>query len=708
MENNKRKEMLLEFFKDEKYTPMTLKEIAIILGIPKEENNRLIEILRELEEEYKISKNRRNKYKVLNNKYQEGIYRKNIRGFGFVKIDDREEEIYIAKEDSFNALNQDKVLIEIKEKKNNGGKEEGRIVKILEHNKKEVVGRFELSKNFGFVVPDDKSFGTDIFISKKDIGKAKNRDKVVVSITKFPLNGKKAEGKVIEIIGNEDEAGVDMLSLVKENSLPYEFPIEVKEETKKYGNVIDEKDIPNRCDFRNKEIFTIDGEDAKDLDDAIRVERLANGNYKLEVHIADVSHYVKENSLLDKEAYLRGTSIYMLDRVIPMLPEELSNGLCSLNAKQDRFTLSCLMEIDNNGNLVGSEILKGIIHVTERMSYKSVQKILDGDEETVKKYGKYIEHFKLMEELANILKQKRINDGYLNLDIPESKVILDGKGKPVDIKKYDSSFSNEIIEQFMLKANEAVAEKFFWLEAPFIYRVHEEPDLDKVKELNKFLASFKLQIKTKEDQIHPKEFSKVLENIKGKEEEKVISTLVLRTLKVARYEAENDGHFGIASKYYSHFTSPIRRYPDLFIHRVISKYLEENYDVSQKWIDSHIKIAEDSAKNSSDKEKLATKVERDSIDMKKAEYMESRKGEIYDGIVSSVTPFGMFVELENTVEGLIRFEDLGQEYFEFDETKKRLIGERTGTIYKIGDRVKIKVKNASKILRQIDFYLENK
>ena len=597
----------------------------------------------------------------------EGIYRKNQKGFGFVKIEEREDEIYIAKKNSINALNGDKVLIKIIEEKTDSKKAEGRIIKVLEREKDTVVGTFQYSRSFGFVVPDDKNFGTDIFISKKNFGKARNNQKVLVKITKYPKKGKNAEGKIVEILGRIDEAGVDMLSLIKEHNLPDEFPEPVLEEAKRCGNKVDKKDIPNRVDKRNEIIFTIDGEDAKDLDDAVRVIKLDNGNYKLDVHIADVSYYVRENSLLDKEALIRGTSIYMLGRVIPMLPRELSNGICSLNAGEDRFTLSCSMEINPKGKVVSSEVYKGIINVTERMNYHDVQKIIDGtDKKVLKKYEPYIQNFKDMEELAKILKARRIEEGYLNLDIPESQIDLDENGKVTNISKYETSFANEIIEQFMLSANETIAEKFYWLDAPFIYRVHEEPDLEKVQELNKFLFNFGLKIKANKDHIYPKEFAKVLEEIKGKEEEKVISNLILRTLKVARYEEENKGHFGIAGKYYCHFTSPIRRYPDLFIHRIISKYLENSYDVDEKFIEKYKEQAKERAKQSSDREKVATTVEREAEDIKKAEYMEDKIGNEYDGIISSITSFGMFVELANTVEGLIRFENLGNEYFIYD------------------------------------------
>ena len=634
-----------------------------------------------------------------------GTYRKNQKGFGFVKIEDQEDEIYISRENSQNALNGDTVAIKIIAEKEGDKKQEGKIVKIVRHEKDTVVGTFQKSRNFAFVVPDDKNFGTDIFISKANWGKARDKKKVLVQILKYPEKGKNAEGKVIEVLGGINEAGVDMLSLIKQYELPYKFPDEVVAEAKAYGDKIDPSDLPRRRDLRNDIIFTIDGEDAKDLDDAIHVEKLENGNYKLDVHIADVSHYVREKTELDKEAYLRGTSIYMLGRVIPMLPRELSNGICSLNAGEDRYTLSCSMEITPKAKIVSSDIYKGVIRVTERMCYTDVQKILDRSDETVlKRYEKYISYFDLMAELANILKAKRKENGYLNLEIPESKIILDENGVAIDVKKYETYFANEIIEQFMLIANETVAEKFYWLQSPFIYRNHEAPDVDKVKELNKSLYNFGYKIKiSKEEIIYPNEFAKILEDVKGKDEEKVVSNIILRTLRVAKYEAENKGHFGIASKYYCHFTSPIRRYPDLFIHRIISKYLDNDYLVNDFWIKKYEKRAEKRAENCSERERVATKVEREAEDIKKAEFMESKIGEEYEGIVSSVTNFGIFVELDNTVEGLIRYEKLGDEYFIYNEEKRQAIGEHTGKVYQIGDKVKIRVANASKLMRQIDF-----
>lgn len=725
-----KEKLILDFMSEESYVPMKAKEIASILCVPKTEYSSFSEVLKKLEEEYKIQKNRKSKYSLIDsNRYITGVFRANEKGFGFVKIQGREEEIYISKNHTKSALNGDTVLIEILESaKESGHSLEGRIIKIITRDKDTVVGVFVNSKNYGFVVPDDRRLGTDIFISKKNFGKARNDSKVLVKITKYPENGKNAEGKIIEVLGNINEAGVDMLSLIKDYKLPYEFPELVIEEAQSYREEHIKNDINDRLDLREEEIFTIDGEDAKDLDDAVNVKRLENGNYELGVHIADVSHYVKEGSKLDKEAIIRGTSIYMLDRVIPMLPRELSNGICSLNQKKDRLTLSVIMEINKEGQVVSSEIKKSVIKVTRRMSYNEIATILkyinnenkkeeiknvnvakekinklEKDLKLLKACKPYFEHFKQMEELAKILKQRREKQGSLNLDIPETKIVLDKDGFAIDVKKYEITFANEIIEQFMLTANETVAETFYWLEAPFIYRVHEEPDEDKVLELNKFLYNFGYKIKGSKENIHPKAFAEVLEDIKGKEEERVISTLILRTLKVARYESENKGHFGIASKYYCHFTSPIRRYPDLFIHRVISKYLDNNYNVKSEELEKYNEQSVNYANQSSEREKVAQKVEREANDIKKAEFMQDKIGEEFEGIISSITSFGMFVELKNTIEGLIRFENLGDEYFIYDENRKTLTGEKTKMTYKIGDKVKIRVIYANKITRQIDF-----
>jgi len=638
------------------------------------------------------------------------------RGFGFVKISEDEPDIFIAKKNKKDAMNGDIVEVKIIDE-NSGSSREGAIVKVVQRSTKQVVGIFEKSRNFGFVVPDDNALGTDIFISKSNFGKAKNHQKVVVKITKYPRKGMKAEGKIIEVLGYEDETGVDMLSIIKEYNLESEFPKAVLEEAKRVSKR--EINKGNRVDLRDKEIFTIDGEDAKDLDDAVCVDKNSDGIFTLGVHIADVSYYVEDGSLLNREAIKRGTSVYMLDRVIPMLPTELSNGCCSLNEGKDRYAISVIMTIDQKGKVIDSNIFKSIIKVTKRMNYHDVYKIIERkDKKVLAKYEPYINHFDRMKELAVILKQRRLKDGYLSLDIPESKITLDKSGKPIDIRPYETNFANEIIEQFMLLANETVAERFYWLEAPFIYRVHEKPDEDKVKELNKYLFNFGYRIKGKLDDVKPKAFSQILEEVKGKEEERVVSNLLLRTLKVARYEAQNKGHFGISSKYYCHFTSPIRRYPDLFIHRVISKYLEginiesngkkeeKNYDIIDENAKERLeKQAIKYAESSSECEQNATKAERASEDIKKAEYMQGKIGEKYEGIISSITSFGMFVELDNTVEGLIRLAEMNDDYYIYDDLNKQLIGRETKKIYKLGQKVKIEVVFADKQTRRIDFKL---
>ncbi len=708
-----REKLILDFMKDKQYVPMKAKEMASILEVPKEDYREFTLLLAKLEKEYFIQKSRKGKYSLIEEeRFQKGIFHANEKGFGFVQIKDK-EEIYIAKNRTNGALNEDELLVEILKESENKNRE-GKVVSILKHARTTLVGTFQNHKTFGFVVPDDRKFGTDIYIPKKYFLGAHTNDKVVVQLTQFLEKGKSAEGKIIEVLGKVDETGVDMLSLVKEYSLPYEFPKPVLEEAKSIKEHILKKEIPHRLDLRNKEIFTIDGEDAKDLDDAVFVEELENGNYRLGVCIADVSYYVKENSKLDKEAFLRGTSVYMLDRVIPMLPKELSNGVCSLNAGKDRLALSVIMEIDKQGKVVSSNIQKAIICVTKRMSYHEVSVLLDSIEgkkiaeeqkKIVEDNKNYLAHFERMAKCAKILKIRREKQGSLNLEIPESKLLLDENGYVLDIKPYEITFANEIIEQFMLTANETVAEQFYWLEAPFIYRVHEEPDENKIKELNAFLYNLGYHVKTSKDNIHPKAFAEVLVRIKGKEEEQVISHFILHTLKVARYESENKGHFGIASKCYCHFTSPIRRYPDLFIHRIISHYIDKDYSVEEDWKEKEQALAIKAAEQSSEREKVAKEVERESVDMKMAEYMEGKIGEIYEGIVSSITSFGMFVELANTVEGLIRFEHMGEDYFFYDENKKMLIGERTKKMYHIGDKVTIRVIDANKSLRRIDFEL---
>ncbi len=673
----------------------------------------------------------------------EGKFIGNKRGFGFVEVEELGEDIFIPIHSKNGAMNNDTVSVKV-QKGQQGKRKEGQILKVLKRNTNELVGLFQKSKNFAFVIPDDEKYN-DIFISKSNWKKAKNNQKVVVKITKYPNSKSKAEGQIVEILGNVNSAKADMLSLIREFNLPNEFPTKVIKEAKECTK--EKISIEGRLDLRSKEMFTIDGEDAKDLDDAVFVDKDEDGIYILGVNIADVSHYVKDGSELNREAIVRGTSVYMLNSVIPMLPTELSNGICSLNQKEDRYALSAIMKINQKGEVIDSEIKKSVIRVTKRMNYHQVAAIIDRNnllkafdkredltnskkektkednkkqeksvsEFTTKSYvqnainenKEYIEHFDRMKELAIILKERRKKNGYISLDIPETYITYNGKGEPIDIKPYETNFANEIIEQFMLTANETVAETFFFLEAPFIYRVHEKPEEEKIVDLNKYLFNFGYRIKGKKDDVKPKAFAQILDDIKGKEEEKVISNLLLRTLKIAKYEAENKGHFGIASNYYCHFTSPIRRYPDLFIHKIISKYIEKDYNVSQSFIEKAQAKAIKYAETSSDCEQNATKAERESEKIKKAEYMENKVGEEYEGIISSITSFGMYVELPNTIEGLIKFENMYEDYFIYNEINKTLVGKETNKVYKLGDKVKVKVIEASKITRKINFELLN-
>lgn len=582
----------------------------------------------------------------------------------------------------------------------------------------QVVGTFQKSRNFGFVVPDDRKIKQDIFISKSNFKKAKNNQKVVCEIVKCSTSDKKAEGKIVEIIGFIDEIGVDMKSIIKQFKLPDEFPKAVIKEAKKVSKEEVEFKKNDRYDFRNKVIFTIDSEDAKDLDDAVGVEKNSDDIYTLYVHIADVSHYVKAGSELDKEAIVRGTSVYMLDRVIPMLPKELSNGACSLNQHEDRYALSVIMKINSKGKVIDSNIVKSVINVTKRMNYHNVYALIEKEkaidnknefrtqeyvEKELNENKEYIKHFEIMKKLYLILKNKRLKNGYLSLDIPESEIKLNSQGKPIQISAYETTLANEIIEQFMLIANETVAETFYYLQAPFIYRVHERPSEDKIQELNKALFNLGYKIKGKKDEIKPSAFSKVLEESKGTIEERVIANLLLRTLKIAKYEAENKGHFGIASDFYCHFTSPIRRYPDLFIHRVISYYIEHNYNVTKSFLKKYENYAVKYAASSSDCEQNATKAERECEAMKKAEYMEDKIGNEYTGIISSITNFGIFVELDNTIEGLIRFDNMKDDFYIYNDLNKTATGKDTKKVYHLGDKVNVKVIYASKQERRVSF-----
>jgi ribonuclease R len=627
-----------------------------------------------------------------------GEFIANERGFGFVVVEGQDEDVFIPAENVNSSMNGDVVAVRILESNREGKRAEGKIVEILKRNIKVVIGTYSQIKNIGFVIVDDRRITNDIYIPKKGREKAKNNDKVVVEITKYPEPNKKAEGKIIEILGKTGDTNIDLISVLRAYNYKKKFPGEVQDEANKIPQVID--NLNGRVDLRDKVIFTIDGSDTKDIDDAVSISKKGNG-YILGVHIADVSNYVKDGTLLDKEASKRGTSVYLIDTVIPMLPKELSNGICSLNPNVDRYALSVDMEIDNKGNVTNQKIYKSVIKSRIQMTYGNVYKVLEEDAK-IEAYEPYVETLKTMKELALILKNKRIQRGCIDFDLPEPKIILDENDKVIDVIKREITIANKLIEEFMIIANETVAEYFFKHEIPFIYRIHEKPDDDRIQKLNIFLNNLNYKAKVKE-KVNSKDLQDIVEASKGKEEEKVVSTMVLRTMKLAKYSNQNIGHFGIASEFYCHFTSPIRRYPDLFIHRVISEYLNKSLD--QKKMDKYTRLSAKYSEMSSDSERVAEEAERDLDAIKKCEYISYHIGEEFEGIISSVMSFGLFVELPNTIEGLVHVENMKDDYYVFDEINVKMIGERTKKIYKIGDKVKVKVLAADKLLRRIDFQI---
>jgi ribonuclease R len=627
-----------------------------------------------------------------------GEFIANERGFGFVVVEGQDEDVFIPAENVNSSMNGDVVAVRILESNREGKRAEGKIVEILKRNIKVVIGTYSQIKNIGFVIVDDRRITNDIYIPKKGREKAKNNDKVVVEITKYPEPNKKAEGKIIEILGKTGDTNIDLISVLRAYNYKKKFPGEVQDEANKIPQVID--NLNGRVDLRDKVIFTIDGSDTKDIDDAVSISKKGNG-YILGVHIADVSNYVKDGTLLDKEASKRGTSVYLIDTVIPMLPKELSNGICSLNPNVDRYALSVDMEIDNKGNVTNQKIYKSAIKSRIQMTYGNVYKVLEEDAK-IEGYEPYVETLKTMKELALILKNKRIQRGCIDFDLPEPKIILDENDKVIDVIKREITIANKLIEEFMIIANETVAEYFFKHEIPFIYRIHEKPDDDRIQKLNIFLNNLNYKAKVKE-KVNSKDLQDIVEASKGKEEEKVVSTMVLRTMKLAKYSNQNIGHFGIASEFYCHFTSPIRRYPDLFIHRVISEYLNKSLD--QKKMDKYTRLSAKYSEMSSDSERVAEEAERDLDAIKKCEYISYHIGEEFEGIISSVMSFGLFVELPNTIEGLVHVENMKDDYYVFDEINVKMIGERTKKIYKIGDKVKVKVLAADKLLRRIDFQI---
>lgn len=707
MEENKQHytDRILSYMKDEAYKPLTVKELEEEFRIEGSESFKdFVKALVALEEKGLIVRTRSNRYGVPEKmNLVRGSFSGNAKGFGFLMPDEPGmDDIFIPPHEVNGAMNGDKVLVRVSPS-TGGARREGAVVRILERGTLQVVGTYSESKYFGFVIPDDKKIADDIFIPKNASMGAVEGHKVIVRITTYPENRKNAEGEIIQILGHKNDPGVDILSVIHKHGLPLAFPDEVMEQANNVPETIDENDIGNRRDLRGETIVTIDGADAKDLDDAVTVTKLDNGNYKLGVHIADVSHYVKEGSPIDREAYERGTSVYLVDRVIPMIPHRLSNGICSLNPKVDRFTLSCEMEINARGEVVSHEIFPSVIKTTERMTYSDVNKILiDKDPDLRNKYETLVPMFELMKELQGILQNKRMKRGAIDFDFKEAKVIVDEDGKPTDVVIRERSIGERIIEEFMLAANETVAEHFHWMEVPFLYRIHEDPKEEKLQRFFEFITNFNLIVRGTANSVHPRALQEILEAVHGKPEEMVVSTVMLRSMQQAKYYPESIGHFGLSTKFYTHFTSPIRRYPDLIVHRLIRTYLFEGKVDSatrEKWNAQLDEIAQ----HTSQRERRAVDAERDTDELKKAEYMEDKIGEEFDGIISSATNFGLFVELPNTIEGLVHVSYMTDDYYHYDERQFALIGERTGNVYRIGDQVTVRVINVNKDEHSIDF-----
>jgi len=699
------KELLVRLFDEKTYVPMKLKELAVFLDIPKARREDLKRVLDILLEEGKIGISKKGKYGRVRDFARVGVFTGHARGFGFVTIEGEEQDIFIPAEKTASAMNGDKVQVVAEESGAKGKRPEGAVLQVVERANKTVIGYYQKNKSYGFVLPDNQKLSQDIFIPQgKDMG-AVTGHKVVARITDYGGPKRKPEGVITEIIGHINDPGTDILSIIKAYGLPEEFPEEAMREALLTPGEVDIREMEGRLDLRELPTVTIDGEDAKDLDDAITVSKEGKDHYTLGVHIADVSHYVREGKPLDEEALKRGTSVYLVDRVIPMLPHKLSNGICSLNEGEDRLALSCIMEIDDRGNVLGHRVAETVIRVDRRMTYTKVNAIVtDRDKEAMEEYGEFVPMFDLMKELADILRAKRRQRGSIDFDFPESKIVLDEKGQPVEIKPYERNAATRIIEDFMLMANETVAEDYFWQELPFVYRTHEYPDPEKMKRLGTFINNFGYTIRTQNGEVHPKEIQKLLDRIEGTDEEALISRLTLRSMRQARYGTVCTGHYGLAANYYTHFTSPIRRYPDLQIHRIIKENLKAG--LSQKRISHYDRILPDVAKQCSAMERRADEAERETDKLKKCQYMSRHVGEVFEGAVSGVTNWGLYVELPNTVEGLIHISELKGDYFVFDEEHMELWGERTGTKYKLGQKVRVQVKGCDKLTRTIDFVLE--
>ena len=697
--------VILEYMKKEAYNPLLFEELTNALKIEKSEHNELKALLKDMEDEGQIIKTRKKRFGIPERmNLIVGNIQGSQKGFGFLIPGNPDiKDIYIPSTQLNGAMHNDKVIVRITSGAINENKSEGEVIRVLKRANEKIVGTFEKNGRYGFVIADDRKIYEDIFISKEDSNEAKDGYKVIVEITKWPEGRRNPEGRIIEILGHKDDIGTDILSIIRRYDLPEKFPKEVETQVLKIPDEVEEKLTGNRKDLRNEITFTIDGEDAKDLDDAVSLEMLDNGNFYLGVHIADVSQYVFEGSALDKEAIKRGTSVYLIDRVIPMLPKELSNGICSLNPKVDRLTLSCSMEINKKGNVENYKIYESVIRTKERMTYSDINKILEDNDEVLKeKYDHLLDIFKNMKDLMEVLYKKRKDRGSLNFEFDETKILLDSEGRPIDIRPYERGLSEKMIEEFMIVCNETIAEHMYWKEMPLLYRVHEDPDPEKIKTLNELIHNFGYSIKGT-DEVHPKALQQLLDKVKGKKEERLINTLLLRSLKKARYDGNSLGHFGLASKYYCHFTAPIRRYPDLAVHRIIKE------DIHGKLTGDRIAILRGKippiAVQSSLRERVADEAERETEDLKKAEYMKDRIDEEFDGIVSGVTAYGMYIQLGNTVEGLVHVSNMEDDYYIFDGDNHLLIGERKKKIYRIGDNVKIKVLSVNIANREIDFIL---
>lgn len=702
--NAKRKERVIKMVNDPNYNAMKIKELAMFLHVGADDRVILDQIVGELIKEGKLIRNKRGKFvapKTLN--MMTGTFVGHQKGFGFLVVEGEEKDIFIPATNVNGALHKDTVMCRITRPASGEKRAEAEIIKIIARGPQCIVGTYEQSQNFGFVRPDENKYSRDIFIPKKYAKGAVTGHKVLVEIIDWAEEKRNPEGKIVTVLGHINDPGVDILSIIYQYDLPMGFPDEVMDAVNDVPSEVPEADKRGRTDLRDVQMVTIDGEDAKDLDDAISIEKLDNGLYRLGVHIADVTHYVTERSVLDKEALDRGTSIYLVDRVIPMLPHKLSNGICSLNAGVDRLALSCIMELDHNGCVQSHEIHETVINIDERMTYTDVKKILTDDDEEVKaRYTDFLDMFKTMEDLAQILRTKRIKRGAIDFDFEETKVILDKEGNPIDIRVYDRNVATRIIEEFMLVCNETVAEDYFWQEKPFIYRSHENPDPEKIMALSEFMTSFGHTMKGL-GKTHPKDLQKVLEEITGTPEENILSRLLLRSMKQARYTAESNGHFGLAAKYYCHFTSPIRRYPDLQIHRNIKMNMHGQLrgTKEKKMMDR----MPDVAKLSSLRERRAEEAERETIKLKKVQYMESHVGEEFEGVITGTTSWGIYIELPNTVEGLVHVNDMDDDYYIFDEPGHRWIGDRSKKVYRLGDTVKVRLAKTDRMTRTIDFRL---